>query len=215
MAIIRHRIAFAPDGTMFLSSGERQKFDPAQDTNSDLGKILHLTDEGPARSAGTHSARMGHRNLLGLAFAPDGRLWEIEMGPKGGDEVNLILPGKNYGWPEASYGSHYDGRDIPDHHPGRRLRGAEGLVEPVDLAWRAADLHRRPVPAVEGRCADRRAVGRGVDPRRHQRRQGAQGRPMGRWARASARSTRARAARSICSRTATAAGGCCGSSRRA
>ena len=58
---------------------------------------------------------MGHRNLLGLAFAPDGRLWETEMGPKGGDEVNLILPGRNYGWPRASNGSNYDGSDIPDH----------------------------------------------------------------------------------------------------
>lgn len=111
------RIAFAPDGTIFLSSGERQKFTPAQDPGSDLGKVIHLTAEG--QRVGGHHYSMGHRNLLGLAFAPDGRLWEIEMGPKGGDEVNLILPGKNYGWPEASYGSHYDGRDIPDDHKGR------------------------------------------------------------------------------------------------
>jgi glucose/arabinose dehydrogenase len=60
----------------------------------------------------------GHRNPLGLAFAPDGRLWEIEMGPKGGDELNLILPGRNYGWPVASNGSNYDGVDIPDHRRG-------------------------------------------------------------------------------------------------
>ena len=111
------RIAFAPDGTIFLSSGERQKMTPAQDPNTDLGKVLHLTAEG--QRVGGHHYSMGHRNLLGLAFAPDGRLWEIEMGPKGGDEVNLIASGKNYGWPEASYGSHYDGRDIPDDHKGR------------------------------------------------------------------------------------------------
>ena len=60
----------------------------------------------------------GHRNPLGLAFAPDGRLWEIEMGPKGGDEVNLLQPARNYGWPLASNGSNYDGVDIPDHRPG-------------------------------------------------------------------------------------------------
>jgi glucose/arabinose dehydrogenase len=60
----------------------------------------------------------GHRNPLGLAFAPDGRLWVTEMGPKGGDEVNLILPGRNYGYPKASNGSNYDGVDIPDHRPG-------------------------------------------------------------------------------------------------
>jgi glucose/arabinose dehydrogenase len=62
---------------------------------------------------------MGHRNVLGIAFAPDGRLWASEMGPKHGDEVNLIVPGKNYGWPVASYGSHYDGKAIPDDHRGR------------------------------------------------------------------------------------------------
>lgn len=57
----------------------------------------------------------GHRNPLGLAFDAHGRLWNAEMGPKGGDEVNLILPGRNYGWPLVSNGDHYDGRVIPDH----------------------------------------------------------------------------------------------------
>jgi len=111
------RIAFAPDGTMYVSSGERQKFDPAQDPKSDLGKIIHMTAEG--QRIGGPFVTMGHRNALGLAFAPDGRLWETEMGPRGGDELNLILPGKNYGWPQVSYGSHYDGRDIPDDHKSR------------------------------------------------------------------------------------------------
>lgn len=112
-----HRITFAPDGTMFISSGERQKFDPAQDPNSDLGKIIHMTDEG--QRIGGHHYTMGHRNVLGLSFAPDGRLWASEMGPQGGDEVNLILPGRNYGWPRVSYGSHYGGADIPDNHKSR------------------------------------------------------------------------------------------------
>jgi glucose/arabinose dehydrogenase len=120
------RIAFAPDGTMFVSSGERFKFDPAQDPNSDLGKIIHMTDEGQRIGGQWYS--MGHRNALGIAFAPDGRLWESEMGPRGGDEVNLILHGRNYGWPRASYGSHYDGRDIPDDHKG------QGFEEPK-LWW--------------------------------------------------------------------------------
>ena len=122
-----HRIAFAPDGTMFLSSGERQKFTPAQDMTGNLGKILHLTDEGAPAAGNPWANRggiaatywtMGHRNALGLSFAPDGRLWESEMGPKGGDEINLIQPGKNYGWPRASNGSNYDGSDIPDHRRG-------------------------------------------------------------------------------------------------
>ena len=111
------RIAFASDGTMFVSSGERFQFDPAQDPNSDLGKIIHMTTEG--QRIGGHHYTLGHRNVLGLAFAPDGRLWASEMGPRGGDEVNLIVQGRNYGWPEASYGSHYDGRSIPDDHRGR------------------------------------------------------------------------------------------------
>jgi glucose/arabinose dehydrogenase len=110
------RIAFAPDGTMFVTSGERFKFDPAQDPNSDLGKTIHMTAEG--QRIGGRYYTLGHRNLLGLAFAPDGRLWESEMGPMGGDEVNLILPGRNYGWPRASNGSNYDGSDIPDHRSG-------------------------------------------------------------------------------------------------
>jgi glucose/arabinose dehydrogenase len=122
-----HRIAFGPDGLLYLSSGERQKFTPAQDMNVNLGKILRLTDEGAPAPGNPWAARggvaaqfwtIGHRNVLGLSFAPDGRLWASEMGPKGGDEVNLILPGRNYGWPRASNGSNYDGSDIPDHRPG-------------------------------------------------------------------------------------------------
>ena len=161
-------IAFAPDGkSLFLASGERQRFTPAQDPNQALGKIVHLTLDGaPAsdnpgfgrtgaatiavidppkntaaaataptrewRSDGANTApatawSSGHRNPYGLVFAPDGRLWDVEMGPKGGDEVNLILKGRNYGWPRASNGSNYDGVDIPDHTPG------DGFVGP--RAW--------------------------------------------------------------------------------
>lgn len=118
------RIAFAPDGQhLFFTNGERQKFDPAQDPKSTLGKVLRLTLDGkpagdPGLTAkGFHPAiwSYGHRNLLGIAFDKAGNLWEQEMGPQGGDEVNLILPGRNYGYPIVSDGSHYGGGDIPDH----------------------------------------------------------------------------------------------------
>ncbi len=119
-----HRLAFSPDGYLFISNGERQKFDPAQDDNQTLGKVVRLTDAGgvpsdnPFYDQGRVKAQMwtkGHRNPLGLAFDAQGRLWEHEMGPKGGDEVNLIVKGKNYGYPIVSNGDHYDGKDIPDH----------------------------------------------------------------------------------------------------
>lgn len=121
------RIAFSPDGKyLFFTNGERQKFEPAQDPKSTLGKVLRLNLDGtpaegnPLATKGFHPAvwSYGHRNLLGIAFDSAGRLWEQEMGPKGGDEINLIKPGLNYGYPRVSNGDHYDGRPIPDHAPG-------------------------------------------------------------------------------------------------
>lgn len=117
------RIAFSPDGFLFFSTGERQKFDPAQDAKATLGKIVRLDMDGKPAAGNPLAARgfdpaiwtYGHRNPLGLAFDEAGRLWEIEMGPQGGDEFNLVLPGRNYGWPMVSDGDHYDGRKIPDH----------------------------------------------------------------------------------------------------
>lgn len=118
-------ILFAPDGkSLFLSSGERQRFAPAQDPDQALGKILHLTLDGKpapgnpmANAGGVRAATWstGHRNPYGMVFTPDGRLWEEEMGPRGGDELNLVLPGRNYGWPIVSNGDNYSGVPIPDH----------------------------------------------------------------------------------------------------
>jgi glucose/arabinose dehydrogenase len=162
-------VALAPDGkSLFLSSGERQRFTPAQDPSQPLGKILHLTLEGKPAPANpwagksgapvvtitdppdnTETAKkasgrrfrwpgpnltpaetwsLGHRNPYGLAFAADGRLWETEMGPRGGDELNLILPGKNYGWPLVSEGKNYDGVPIPPH-------STRPDVQPPKLYW--------------------------------------------------------------------------------
>jgi glucose/arabinose dehydrogenase len=119
-----HRIAFDKDGYLFISSGERQKFDPAQDMRQNLGKVIRLRDDGsvpednPFFRQGGVAAQvwsLGHRNPLGLAFAPDGRLWELEMGPRHGDELNLVVKGNNYGYPIVSNGDHYSGAEIPDH----------------------------------------------------------------------------------------------------
>jgi glucose/arabinose dehydrogenase len=149
------QIAFSPDGQyLFLTVGDRQRMTPAQDPNTEVGKILRLTLDGKpangnpmAGKAGaatrplinppsdTEAAKTapvvstytltepnlalaetwttGHRTPYGLAFAPDGRLWEVEHGPRGGDELNLIEPGKNYGWPLVSYATNYNGVPIP------------------------------------------------------------------------------------------------------
>ena len=122
------RLVFAPDGKLFATSGERMRFDPAASLKSNLGKVVRINPDGstPADNpfAATDTARAdiwsyGHRNILAAAFDPSGRLWALEMGPLGGDELNLIQRGRNYGWPFVSNGDNYSGPSIPDH-PTRR-----------------------------------------------------------------------------------------------
>jgi glucose/arabinose dehydrogenase len=119
-----HRIAFGPDGFLYISSGERQKFTPAQDLQQNLGKIVRLNDDGTVPADNPFAARggvaaqiwsLGHRNPLGLAFDAQGQLWNVEMGPAGGDELNLVRRGADYGYPTVSNGNHYGGGNIPDH----------------------------------------------------------------------------------------------------
>jgi glucose/arabinose dehydrogenase len=124
-----HRIAFSPDEQyLFVSSGERQKGAPAQDLSTNLGKTLRLTLDGKPAPGNPFSGRgspadqvwsYGHRNLLGLQFDASGQLWDLEHGPAGGDELNRVVRGDNYGWPIVSNGENYDGTPIPDHatHP--------------------------------------------------------------------------------------------------
>jgi aldose sugar dehydrogenase len=118
------RMAFGPDGKLWITSSERQKFTPAQDMKANLGKVIRLDEDGtvpadnPFHAQGGVSAQiwsLGHRNMLGIAFDAQGRLFVHEMGPRGGDELNLVKKGVNYGYPVVSNGDHYDGRDIPDH----------------------------------------------------------------------------------------------------
>jgi len=119
-----HRLLFSPDGRyLYISSGERQEKTPAQDMSVNLGKVIRLNTDGsiPTDNPFTDNEiakqfwTIGHRNVLGMAFDDSGQLWVNEMGPKGGDEFNMIEKGSNYGWPVVSNGRNYSGLDIPDH----------------------------------------------------------------------------------------------------
>ncbi len=118
------RLAFAPDGTLFVTLGERFKFEPAQDNANHLGTVVRINPDGSVPpdnpfpdtpDALPEIWSFGHRNVQGAAIDPaTGALWTIEFGPRGGDELNRPEAGRNYGWPLVSWGKHYDGTDIPD-----------------------------------------------------------------------------------------------------
>lgn len=148
------RLAFTPDGFLFVTLGERFKFDPAQDLSNHMGKVVRLRPDGTVPPDNPFANRQGvrpeiwsygHRNPQGIAVDPrDGRVWTIEFGPQGGDELNLPEAGKNYGWPLVSWGEHYDGRDIPD--PPTRPDFADAVknwvpaISPSGMAFYRADL---------------------------------------------------------------------------
>ncbi|MBC7505974.1 MAG: PQQ-dependent sugar dehydrogenase, partial [Sandarakinorhabdus sp.] len=132
------RLVFARDGTLFVTLGERSILPgrvQAQDLASDFGKIVRINRDGSipkdnpfVGKAGTRPEiwSYGHRNMLAAALDAKGRLWEIEHGPKGGDELNLVKKAKDYGWPTITYGEEYSGKPI-----GKSLTQAPGMEQPV------------------------------------------------------------------------------------
>ncbi|MBN9431315.1 MAG: PQQ-dependent sugar dehydrogenase [Bosea sp.] len=147
-------IAFAPDGQhLFLTVGDRMRPASAQDPDAARGKVLRLALDGatpadnPQASAGGvrgETWSTGHRNPYGLAFDAKGQLWLNEMGPRGGDELNLIEAGNNYGWPEVSNGDNYNGTPIPRHatRPGFAAPAVywTPVIAPAGLAFYDAGL---------------------------------------------------------------------------
>jgi glucose/arabinose dehydrogenase len=125
-----HRMAFSPEtakdggGYLYITSGDRQKFTPAQNMDTNIGKVVRINSDGSipednpfAKQSGVTAQiwTLGHRNPLGIDFDSQGRLWAHEMGPRDGDELNNIVRSSNYGYPIVSNGKHYSGVEIPDH----------------------------------------------------------------------------------------------------
>ena len=132
------RLAFGPDGMLYITLGERsdKPIRPqAQRLDSHMGKIIRINPDGSVPNDNPFVGRpnalpeiwsLGHRNIQAAAFDPQGRLWEIEHGTNGGDELNLVQKGKNYGWAEVAYGEEYSGQRIPGAVTAR-----EGTEQPV------------------------------------------------------------------------------------
>jgi aldose sugar dehydrogenase len=132
------RLAFGPDGMLYVTLGERSDMvtrPQAQQLGSHLGKILRVRPDGSPATGNPFAGQpgalpeiwsLGHRNVQAAAFDPQGRLWVVEMGTQGGDELNRVDKGKNYGWPLIAYGEEYNGRPIGDGTTRR-----DGLEQPL------------------------------------------------------------------------------------
>lgn len=120
-----YKFAFSLAGQhLFIASGDRMQADPAQDNSNTLGTIVRINLDGTPAAGNPFADQpsptnqiwsYGHRNISGLEFDATGQLWDVEHGPRGGDEFNMVEPGNNYGWPVRSYGDNYNGSEIPDH----------------------------------------------------------------------------------------------------
>jgi aldose sugar dehydrogenase len=148
------RLVVNHDGTLFITSGDRMQFDPAQDVSNHIGTIVRIHPDGSVPddnpllgNAGARSEiwSYGHRNIQGAALHPDtGELWTHEHGPRGGDELNIPRAGENHGWPVVSWGNHYDGRPIPD--PPERPQFVDAIhqwspaIAPSGMTFYTGDL---------------------------------------------------------------------------
>ena len=129
------RMAIGGDGKLYVTSGDRNFGEMVQKPDNHFGNILRLNLDGSVPGDNPFVGKAGykpevwstgHRNQLGLFFdAPTGRMWESEFGPRGGDEINLIVKGGNYGWIDVTQGHHYNGE------PAKGIRGVEGVTDPV------------------------------------------------------------------------------------
>ena len=135
------RIVFSPEGHLFLTLGERFQFEPAQDRSNHLGTVVRINPDGSIPESNPFAGQpdaedaiwsYGHRNIESAAIHPEtGRLWIAEMGPLGGDELNLPEAGRNYGWPVVSWGLNYDGTEIPDPPTHPEFADAAKVWTPV------------------------------------------------------------------------------------
>ena len=158
-----NRLVLAPDGTLFITSGDRMRFEPAQDRSTSLGKVVRIKTDGSVPSdnpfVGQENVRgdiysYGHRNMLSAAIEPQSdRLVVAEMGPLGGDELNVVEAGRNYGWPLVSNGGHYVRPGVPvarTQIPGHAtsmelkapLRSWSPVISPSGAAFYTASLFR-------------------------------------------------------------------------
>jgi aldose sugar dehydrogenase len=154
------RVVFTPDKKLFVTLGDRFKFDPAQDLGSHLGKIVRINSDGSVpednpfigqKDAQPEIWSYGHRNVQGAAIHPEtGKLWENEFGPLGGDELNIPMPGANYGWPVVSWGDNYDSSKIakPPTHPEFKdaIRHWNPVISPSGMTFYTQEA----IPAWKG-----------------------------------------------------------------
>lgn len=147
------RLAFAPDGTLFVTLGERFHMRQAQDSTNHLGTIVRLNPDGSVpgdnpfvdRAGADEVWSYGHRNVQSAAIHPEtGVLWSAEMGPRGGDELNIPEAGENHGWPVVSWGRHYSGEQIPDPPTRPEFAGAihswTPVISPSGMTFYTGDM---------------------------------------------------------------------------